>query len=36
MQGAQVRSLVRELDPKRCNKIILHASVKTWYGQINE
>ena len=41
MQGAQVQSLVEELDPARCNCFhakmkIPQAAPKTQYGQINK
>ena len=36
MQGAQVQSLVRELDPTCHNSKILHAATKTWPSQMDK
>ena len=36
MQGVQVQSLVRELDPTCHNSKILHAATKTWPSQMKK
>ena len=35
MDGAQVLSLVKELDPTHCSQKILHAATKTQHSQIS-